>query len=336
MFFSPITSNETKDASQIIDPQAITTIPEAASRPILVSGAHRTGTTWVGKMLSATPATAYISEPLNVLHRPGVFAAKTTRWYTYICPDNENNYLPAFQNLLRLDYGLWRELGSIHSRKDLGRFVRDAWIFGSGKLRRARPLIKDPFAIFSLGWFIERLGCQVVVTVRHPAAFVSSLKRLDWPFDLNDLLQQPYLMRDWLEPFRTEIDRALSSSTDELLQAGLLWRLVYSVVAEYSRIYHQIRIVRHEPLSLDPLHGFQELYKDLGLDFTERARQSVLASSSVENPQELSKKTVHAVQLDSRANLANWKKRLSAQEILRIRRQTEDVASLYYAEEDWL
>ena len=67
---------------------ALTPVPEAETLPILVSGAHRTGTTWVGKMLAATPATAYISEPLNVLHRPGVFEVKTTRWYTYICPEN--------------------------------------------------------------------------------------------------------------------------------------------------------------------------------------------------------------------------------------------------------
>ena len=44
-------------------------------RPILVTGAHRSGTTWVGKMLSTEDGVAYISEPLNVLHRPGVFRA---------------------------------------------------------------------------------------------------------------------------------------------------------------------------------------------------------------------------------------------------------------------
>ncbi len=31
--------------------------------PILVTGTHRSGTTWVGKMLAAGPSTAYISEP---------------------------------------------------------------------------------------------------------------------------------------------------------------------------------------------------------------------------------------------------------------------------------
>jgi hypothetical protein len=46
-----------------------------AQSPILVTGAHRTGTTWVGKMLAASPQVAYISEPLNVWHRPGVLRA---------------------------------------------------------------------------------------------------------------------------------------------------------------------------------------------------------------------------------------------------------------------
>jgi LPS sulfotransferase NodH len=51
------------------------------AHPILVTGTHRSGTTWVGKMLAADSSTAYISEPLNVLHRPGVYRAKVKHWY---------------------------------------------------------------------------------------------------------------------------------------------------------------------------------------------------------------------------------------------------------------
>ncbi|UCF28983.1 MAG: sulfotransferase family protein, partial [Chloroflexota bacterium] len=59
------------------------------SSPILVTGAHRSGTTWVGKMLAAGRETAYISEPLNVWHRPGVLRVPTQYWYTYINEDNQ-------------------------------------------------------------------------------------------------------------------------------------------------------------------------------------------------------------------------------------------------------
>ena len=72
---------------------------DASTQPILVSGAHRSGTTWVGRML-ASPQVAYISEPLNVWHRPGVLSARVKNWYQYICDENETDYLAAFEELL--------------------------------------------------------------------------------------------------------------------------------------------------------------------------------------------------------------------------------------------
>lgn len=321
-------------------PEDYHTAPHASAHssrhtPILVTGAHRTGTTWVGKMLAATDETAYISEPLNVLHRPGVFAAPVSRWYTYIDLENEAEFLPAYQKLLRFDYDLGAELRAIRSRKDLLRMARDSWIFWTGRQRQSRPLIKDPFAVFSMAWFITRLDSQVVVTVRHPAAFVSSLKRLEWPFDLGDLLAQPNLMQTWLEPFRAEIEAVHAQPDDLVYQASLLWRLVYHVVAALHHRYRQITVVRHEDLSRDPMIGFAALYNRLGLTYSAQAQQTVAAASSAENPGELSREAVHAVQLDSRSNLDNWKKRLGPDEISRIRRLTEDVAARFYQDEDW-
>ena len=91
--------------------------------PILVTGAHRTGTTWVGRMLAADIDMAYVSEPLNVLHRPGVFGAPVKYWYTYITSENESEYLPAFRQLLDFEYHFWKEVASIRSRKDFLRMI---------------------------------------------------------------------------------------------------------------------------------------------------------------------------------------------------------------------
>ena len=178
---------------------------EAERRPILVAGAHRTGTTWVGKMLAASGEAAYISEPLNVWHRPGVLRIPIEYWYTYICDQNEGGFLTALSETSHFHYHPWAELKSLRSRKDMLRMGRDLSIFWKGWFLRQRPLFKDPFAVFSAPWFADRLGFQVVITVRHPAAFVSSLKRLNWSFDFQDLLQQPLLMRDHLEPYRAAI-----------------------------------------------------------------------------------------------------------------------------------
>jgi hypothetical protein len=303
--------------------------------PILVTGAHRSGTTWVGKMLAASNQAAYISEPLNVLHRSGVMITPTHFWYTYICSENETEYLPALQQTIHFHYHAWAEIRSLRSTKDVGRMGRDAWIFLQGRLKRQRPLLKDPFAVFSAPWFASRLGCRVVFTVRHPAGFVSSLKRLDWPFELHDLLNQPLLMRDHLEPYRAELEQLGSNQHDIIGQNSLLWRAVYQVVHRFVSENPTFIVVHHEDLSVDPEKGYRDLYHRLDLDFTDNAKQTILTSSGSENPKELTRRKVHSVQLDSRANVENWKHRLSKEEITRIRELTEDVAALYYPGIRW-
>lgn len=301
--------------------------------PILVCGAHRTGTTWAGKMLAAAPGVAYISEPLNVLHRPGVLRARVPYWYTYIDETNEDEALPAFREMLAFRYHLGAELLALRSLHDAGRMGRDLGIFLKGRLLRQRPLLKDPFAVFSTPWFASRLGCRVVVTVRHPAGFASSLKRLGWPFDFSDLLSQPRLMATGLEPYRGEMEAMLRAPEDILGQAALLWRLVYQKVAQDREKIPDLRVVRHEDLSLDPPGEFRKLYDWLGLEFTEKAAQTIEGASSSDNPKELRK--THSTRLDSRANLDSWKRRLGPEEIARIRELTAGVSEIFYAEETW-
>src|SRR5215208_5448737 len=301
--------------------------------PILVTGTHRSGTTWVGKMLAVDALTAYISEPLNVLHRPGVFRVKVNQWYQYICEDNGKEYLPAFQDLLEFDYHLWDEIRSLRSRKDFLRMGRDFLIFYNGLMRGQRALLKDPFAVFSTPWFAKRLNCKVVITVRHPAAFASSLRRLNWTFDFHNLLDQPLLMRDHLGQFREEMRDV--QREDVIGQAALLWKLIYCSVHEIRKQNPNFIVVRHEDLSRDPIPAYRALYQSLGLDFTPRVEKIILNSSSSENPTELSRKKVHAVKLDSRASMGNWKKRLTSEEIDRIHKITEEISPLYYADAEW-
>ena len=303
-------------------------------KPILVTGAHRTGTTWVGRMLSAHPKMAYISEPLNVWHRPGVMSAPVSKWYTYIYEGNEGEYLPALREVLEFRYHLGKEIFSLRSFKDFLRMGRDLSIFARGRFLQQRPLVKDPFAVLSAAWFAQRLDCRIVITVRHPAGFASSLKRLNWKFDFQDLLDQPALLRDWLEIDRAEMEEV--SAGDIVGQAALLWRILYRVVHEFHVLHPEFIIVRHEDLSLDPLKGFRDLYETLGLEFTPKIEREIINSSNAANPVELPKGKVHSIRLDSRSNLDNWKNRLSQADIDRIRRKTGEIARIYYSDCEWM
>ena len=233
------------------------------------------------------------------------------------------------------------EIRSLRSRRDILRMGRDFLVFYYGLMRGHRVLLKDPFAVFSTAWFAKRLRCKVIITVRHPAAVASSLKRLNWSFDFENLLNQPLLMRDQLQPFREEMQ---SIRADDIIsQAALLWKIIYHTVHSSKR--HDVTqsagldsdssIVRHEDLSLHPISGYRALYSSLDLEFTPRVEKVILNSSSSENPGELSRQKTHDVKMDSRATVGSWKKRLTAEEIARIRDITEEVSLLYYSDADW-
>lgn len=303
--------------------------------PILVTGAHRSGTTWVGKMLCASGEAAYLSEPLNVLHRPGVFRPRVSHWYTYINHQNQDKFFQAYQDLLNYRYHLGAEIKALRSVKDLLRMGRDLRRFLSAKVHHKRPLFKDPFAVFSIPWFTQALGAQVVVVVRHPAAFASSLKRLGWDFDFQDLLHQPFLMKDWLADYEAEMTSLLERHEDIIAQSCLLWRMIYETVAKFEKDAGQLCIIRHEDLSKDPLHQFQSLYAWLELKFSPKAQSAILASSKQSNPRELKRKNIHGTSLNSLANLDNWKRRLSSQEVERIWELTSPTVYRYYSSEEF-
>jgi hypothetical protein len=297
---------------------------------------HRSGTSWLGRMLSAGGDVVNIEEPLNILNRQTILKSRVPRWYTYITEDNEEPYLRFFEDALAFRMHPLNDVRRMRfgSPRDPYRVPRRWASFGLGRLQSRRALVRDPFAVFSIPWFATRLGCHVVVIVRNPFAVVSSLKRLDYTFDFNELLQQPLLIRDHLGEFREEMESTLSSPQDVIHQGSLLWKIIYSVIDEYRCRGLPLSIVRHEDLSRAPLDAYAHLYAGLGLPFTDKAKHKIETFSSSRNPKEVSRDNPFVVRLDSRANLNNWRHRLSVEEIERIRVITEDVRGRYYAQSE--
>jgi Sulfotransferase family len=313
--------------------------------PILVTGVPRSGTSWIGRMLDAGGDVVYINEPLNDQHppgrSPGVLDASVDHRFEYISDANESRYLQAFHDTLALRYGVGAELRQNRSPRDLLRMAKYLNSFLRGRLRGRRPLLDDPFAVFSVEWFARRLGCQVVVAVRHPAAVASSRKLLGWRTDFRNLLDQPRLLDDWLHPFERDMEEALRRPEDAIGQSCLLWRMAYHVVAQLRS--GRLLVVRNEDLSLDPAEEYARLYRTLELPFRDRARRIIERSSTrgrgdAPHTWSLSGWSLSKTgfrRLDSRANVAKWKTHLSAEEVSRIRSLTEDVASCYYPDADW-
>jgi hypothetical protein len=313
----------------------VTSQPGADGRasPILVTGAPRSGTTWVGRMLALAPGVGYIHEPFNPTTDPGISGRPFTRFFQYVTAANEASYAPHLERSLRFSYDLRRQLPTVRSARAAGRTATDFATFTRLRLAKARPLVKDPIAVFSAAWLADRFGMDVVVTIRHPAAFVASFTGLGYRHDFNTFLLEPQLVADYLQPFEDDIRRFAAEPGDPVDEAVLLWRLVYSTVDRYRSERPVWHFVRHEDLSRDPVAGFRALYEALGLEYTDEARSGIHEHSSAKNPDRLEEK--HAVRLDSRASLSGWRRALDEGQIGRIREGAADVWPGFYGDEDW-
>jgi hypothetical protein len=306
-------------------------MPTTPVRPILVTGTQRSGSTWVGQMIASHPRVVYVWEPFNL----AVPNSPVTYWYQYVTEDDEEAFRQYLQPYLTFRHPWWASVRERPGPRRLaGATLRTAlcwWRRQTG----CRPLMKDPSALFSAEWLARTYGMDVVVLIRHPAAFASSLKRLEWHFLFAHLLEQPRLMAECLEPFRDEVRRFAGWLPDILDQAILLWRVMHHVIRRFQQAHPDWIFLRHEDLSREPVAGFQDLFGRLGLDFTARVRRAVETHSSSENPREAGEKVVHQLRRDSKGNIWNWRTRLTPEEILRVRKGTEDIAPYFYADADW-
>ena len=309
-------------------------------KPILVTGAHRSGSTWVGRMLSSAPEVGYIQEPLNLYHRPGICGAQVKHWFPYISTENESLYYEDLKDTIGFRYKIGKELQSVRSLKDLFRAARDYRDFNCYRATNARPLLKDPLAIFSAEWLASKFDMDVVMLIRHPAAFVASIKTKDWAFPFAHILEQRNLVEIYLHPFETEIKTYSEVEQDLVDQACLLWKLIHFRISQYQNQHKGWIFKRHEDISLNPLSEFKDICERLNLEFSEAAQHTIASHSATENPVDALNHDPFLflrrhLKRDSKANIVSWKQRLSCSEINRVKEQTHTISSLFYAESDW-
>lgn len=306
-------------------------------RPLLVTGLPRSGTSWVGKMLELSGRLVYINEPLNPGHppgrSPGVLDAQVTHRFQYISPDGDEQWLPAFRRTAALHYGVRAELRANHSAYDLARMVKYASAFAAGRLAGRRALLDDPFAVLSVQWFAEQLGCDVVLLVRDPVALVGSWKKLGWTVHFHELLEQPLLVRDHLGPYVDRM-RASVGSPDWLARVSLLWEATYASMAPVATTTPRVHLVRYEDLAGDPVPAFEQLYGRLALPWSAATQQRIRVATTTASSDRAHAWTLRGGvsrtafrPMDSRAALQEFTRRLSPEEGQRVRALTARVAA---------
>ena len=307
---------------------------KATRRPVLVTGAHRTGTGWVSRVLAMSPSRlGYIWEPFSPRHRPGTLPIKFKRYFQYVCAENCEGYAGPLADTIAFRYRPLAELRSLRSPRDAGRMLRDWRVFARQRRRGATALLKDPIALFSSQWLADTFDLDVVVLIRHPAAFVASLKTRNWRHSFQSFLDQPLLMRDFLSPLEQEIRYFAAGERDIVDESAALWKVLYTAVARFQEQRPDWNFVRLEDLSRNTLPAFRKLYDDLDLEWGEEVESFVRATSNKKNL--VVDSDAGSVRRNSAAHSWSWKKQLTPEEIERVRTSTDPLWKRFYSDADW-
>lgn len=298
-------------------------------RPIVVTGSHRSGTTWVGRMLCLSGDAGYIHEPLNPVRRPSWMRHRVPYWYVYITETNEHLYRADLERALAFRFPI-ANVARVRKPEQVGMLLSDFARSMRPRISNARPLLKDPFALFSAAWFERRYGSDVVITIRNPVAFVGSIKRLNWQFKFKTLLSQGALMRDWLHPFEHEMRRCRDEDVGVVDQGIVLWNVLHHAIDRLRADHPAWAVVRHEDLSRDPLMGFADLYRRCGLAWSPAIENLVANFSSADSGAELPMWRHGSVKRDSAEAMETWKTRLTEDEAEKVRAGTAEIAARFY------
>lgn len=297
-------------------------------KPILITGAHRSGTTWIGRVLKSSNELYYVHEPFNIQNKRGFSPFKY--WFHYLNSNSPNllqeNTLKYLKSLYSIKgSGFCKELFRVSTVKGLYKLIKDR-----NNRRIKRPLLKDPIALMSTIWIYENLNCFVIIAIRHPAAFVASIKLKNWKFDFKNFSEQKELMDGYLKPYQEKI-RDFTENEHSIIEQGiLLWNCIYSIVYNFRQAKSENEdwlFVKHETLSKNTIDEFKKIFSFSQLTFSENVKNKIIETTQPKFESEHER--------DVLKNIKSWKQRLTQNEISHIKEQTFDVWKHFYVEKDW-
>lgn len=304
------------------------------SHPILVTGSHRSGTTWVGKMLNEETETTYIFEPFNIENSEPCHSYPLQFWFTYLAgldQESRDQCLSALVQSLTYKYQppladnyVWHYAGRVKLRRSWANFQK--------RSQHLRPLVKDPIALFSAPLLSQAFGMQVVCMIRHPLAFVSSIKKWQWTFPFDHFLNQPKLIEELFPEEKEQIEKFAATEFDYVKQATFLWILFHKVIKQYQQDHPTWIFKRHEDLVLDPLTEYKHLYEVLNLSYTDQVQAKISAFTDLSNKNvtEHDTQSPSFKKRNSTQILYAWQKRLEPDEINYVLEQTGDLKKEFY------
>jgi hypothetical protein len=304
---------------------------------IFVTGAPRSGTTFVGDILSTPLQVDYIHEPFN----PDCGIDGIGQRYLYLRP--HGSAAVSYEPLIRSMFSYKFRLRTGYYRNDTVPRKLAKKIVGSRGpfyLRLAKinmfhraAVVKDPVGCLLAEYLAETFKIRPVILIRHPLAFVASTTRLGWQLDkelsLSSLWEQEELVEDH---FSSDQQVRKVNYCDPTAAAAGLWRALNKVLLRQAARHPEWIVIRHEDLCETPVQHFHRLYDKLDLPWSPRIERKVRSRTGGKNKIEASLRRVQTLSRSS-ANLFQLRANmLSAAQKRMVFEITRDVATTVYSE----
>lgn len=303
---------------------------------IYVTGAPRSGTTFIGKILSTPWAVDYIHEPFN----PDCGVPGIEQRYLYMRPSGSalaEAYDPLIARIF--DYRFSLRTGYYRNDSRLRKIAKR--VIGSrgpvylalAKMNpfRQAAVIKDPVGCLLTAYLADNYGVKPVILIRHPVAFVASTVRLKWDreIDLTALSSQEELMTDHFAGDDCLLGTAGASS---IARAATMWRALNKVLTDQIRQHPEWIVITHEAFCRSPLETIRDLFARLDLPWSRKVEKLVTMRTSSANKPEAGLGKVQDFSRDSAKIFEARKKMLTLEQKELIYTITKDVALQYYPE----
>lgn len=305
---------------------------------IFITGAIRSGTTFVGDILSSSWEVDYIHEPFN----PQCGIPGFNSWYPYIRPSLDTQDMQHYHELTKGIFSYDLTLRSKIYRKDPWSRKITKWMLGSRgpfHLRWAKlnpfhkaAVIKDPTGSFLTEYLYNQFQVKPVIVIKHPASFIASIKRLQWWQNMERITDKPYLIADY---FANDTEFINRDYADPLVSSAAYWRATYKVLLEQASKYPNWQIITHEQLSQEPLKVFSNLYEKLHLPWSPAVENKIVKLTNNKGSGEAKVGVVQDFNRNSAEIFKLRRNSLSLAERTKIFEIVEDVALSIYSRESF-
>ena len=116
----------------------------------------------------------------------------------------------------------------------------------------------------------------MIIIIRHPAAYVNSIKRMNWRVNPRDYLKQPELIDNYLLDLKAEIEAFEQTDNNIIEEAALRWKIYHNVIKKYQKEYPDWYYIKHETISENPLSEFKKIFNEFNLEFDKSTKVKII------------------------------------------------------------